>query len=159
MVRAKTQWGYAIDYDREIARDQADIEALTSPLLLAVIAEMTEADAKIMTSGYSYGGHGVLAFVINVPARWQQRAKIFGLTSLEITEMAALAEWSTGISEIDSAESDQGWYQRAEVLFSKWETFTFLSEEERRNRLAKAKASMARHRRNKEKYSAGTAAR
>ena len=143
-------FGYRIDYDKEIAYDLTLIERHERSLKTA--GTFTAADLATFPQGLS-----VLDYLWHEDtrlARWQ------ALTGLEIEDLRCMAhdaDWEyPGLGSVQSAD----WYKRGQRAWAAavkgYGTDDVLevirSVEHERNQLRLAKAALARHRRNKEKY-------
>lgn len=148
MIRAgfKKPWGYALDYDKEIATDAK---------LLASLERARDAGwVKIHDPSYSYQLHDLM---LDRP----EIAAAFGLTDEDRTCLADVLDLTSkefvarGIPSVRSTESDGAWYRRGDAIAKRvlaaWEGDLYTAAELKKL-IAAAKATLARHRRNKGKY-------
>jgi hypothetical protein len=147
-----SSFAYKIDYDKAIAEDEMEIARLTDPRLVAVTAELLPHEHAL--------GHGaveVFAFVVGSPERRAIRAAIFKLTD---ADLCAVAMWYDILDAIDdpmfvagsSFATTAAALDRGKALAARLDGFHFMTEPERRKALSKARASLARHKRNREKH-------
>ena len=88
-MRSRSQWGYKIDYDKEIAIDQKEIEQLDSSLARAVSASLTAEEIAWMKRS---GGHDAYAWLWFSPELIERRARLLGLSDRDLAVLAARIE-------------------------------------------------------------------
>jgi hypothetical protein len=155
-------WGYAIDYDKEIALDEAEIARLDHPVARAVSASLTSEEIDwIESKRYAYTPIDWLWYR---PELLRERAAIVRLSPRELELLAALRmddvtaghEASSWISSYaESVLEESSWYREAAALGKQFENLVgenIISESRRATLLKKAKSDLSRHRRNKAKH-------
>lgn len=134
----RSGWGYAIDYDKEIARDIAELAAVERYLALGVFA-----DPALVADGI----HDSLAHrVLRDPAA----ATALGLTADDRTALAILLD-----APLSDGPLPDGWYNRARAVAAKLDALwadALLTVDHAKRLRSKVKTDLARHRRNKAKY-------
>jgi hypothetical protein len=147
--RGPTRWGHAIDYDKEIAADEKLVVQLTDPLTIFVSQELLpqamQAYPGSIASQWSF--YQLLAHPVEGR---RERAARFGLS---MDDLRALSVYEND-DAFDEAPKP-GDYARGEVLGKQWEDFPVYTEEQRTKALRGARAALARHKRNKAKYTEG----
>lgn len=139
-------WSYAINYDAEIANDLREIEALTRVVELQLFLP-----EKWRAAGFT----GNLFFLVLDDA---DAAARLGLSLEDRAALALHADRFDAYPELDNVipkgSSYRDWYLRGDAARAKlaWYPWTsLLTEAQAKEQLKKAKASLARHRRNKTK--------
>jgi hypothetical protein len=142
-------WGFKIDYARDIREDEAHIAHLTNPMCILISRELLpEAQAQYP----EYTGWCVYEILVREPKTMEARAARFDLT------LGCIRAWALFLDEdlvwSKLGDLQKGDYARGEALEARLgrNAFEVLSEQDRRQALAKARASLARHKRNQEKY-------
>lgn len=143
--RAPTRWGYAIDYDKEIAEDERLIAQLTDPLTVLVSQELLPRALKAYPG--SIASEWTLYQLLAHPVEGRvERAALFGLS---MDDLRALSVYEN--DDAFGEASKPGDYPRGEVLGKQWADFPVYTEDQRAEALRVARAALARHRRNKAK--------
>lgn len=148
-------FGYKVDYDREIAQDERDIREFEA----ALANGWTHEDRSLglsLPELVVYAAGGVEPFAGRV------RYEALGLSPVDVAELAVwvldncLGDLPPKLQElVDQGQELPGWHARGEIvhkLVSAHYHSHVLTEEQTRAALKKAKASLARHRRNREKH-------
>lgn len=154
---ANRGWGFKLDYDREIAADSKLIEQLTRLIENRRFhpGVMIKAGFPIDISGYSITLID-LAFLDVMGTAAQ-----LGLSLLDLSDLACVMDREDfAMTQLDGSvvalpEEAQGAYKRGGVLVDRLEKIwsgDLYSEEKSLALLKKAKADLARHKRNKAKY-------
>jgi hypothetical protein len=149
-------WGYAIDYVKEIAADQARIAHLSSePCIRASRELLPEAQAAFP----DFADWDVYYLITYKPEGVAARGAVFGLTLEDVRAWAYLYDSQDDALWALLGDHQPGDYARGKAIDARLGRYAFdvWSEADRRKALAKAKAALARHRRNAEKH--GLAAR
>jgi hypothetical protein len=144
-------FGRAIDYGKEIALDQARIAHLSSEACIRASRELLPE-----TPFRGFDAWSVYHLITYKPDGLELRAAVFGLTLSDIRAWAYFcysqddALWAVlGKRQLDDFTHGQN----VDACFGH-DVFEVLTEGNRRFALSKAKASLARHRRNAEKRNA-----
>lgn len=155
-MRPRPQWGYKIDYDKAIALDQAEIDQLDSSLARAVSASLTSEEIAWMKRS---GGHDAYAWLWFSPELIERRARLLGLSDRDLAILArrimvdAYREVDAWIVEYaERIPAGSSYYRESDVLLKQLEDVPVMLEELRSKLVKKAKASLSRHKRNKEKF-------
>lgn len=154
--RPPVQWSYALDYDKEIANDEAAIALYEGPVTRAIVASLDDVERAFKKqTGY----YDAFSWLWYKPELVAARAAILGLSD---DDLCALARYQNMGREPEHvlAYSDRCTrevYARARVpvLVKRLEDVLVLLEDERLRLLKKAKTARARHIRNKAKYGGG----
>lgn len=158
-MRPRPRWGYKIDYDKEIAVDQAEIDQLDSSLARAVSASLTSEEIAWMERS---GGYDAYAWLWFSPELAPRRARLLGLSERDLVVLAArivsdaygpmdkVDAWI--IEYADRLPKGSSYYRESDALLKQLEDVPVMREELRSKLVKKAKASLSRHKRNKEKF-------
>jgi hypothetical protein len=144
-------WGFKIDYAQAIREDEARIAHLTSPACIRLSEEVLP-EAQVHYPGYA--AWSAYELIVREPMRIAKEATLFNLT---LEDMRA---WAFFIDEEREevwnvlGEEQKGDYARGKAIEARFgrDAFEVLSDDGRRHALAKARASLSRHKRNREKY-------
>lgn len=137
-------FAYKIDYAASIAADEKEIAALSDPLAAAVAPVVSRDIAsrpELRACGWC-----VLTFILTTPEERAARVTMLGLTEDDVRAMCVVRD--VPITD----DMQPGDFERGRALWERWESFPFVTEEERRSLLKLHKTRLARHRRNQEKY-------
>jgi hypothetical protein len=139
MARAFNQdWGYAIDYDKEIANDLREIEQTERHLPL--VASLTEAERSGPWYQLDIG-----SFLVADLAR----ATLLGMTEQEATDLLEFLE----LTPADAPEPERGWYLRGSATWKRTGAmFGSHVIRDPKTLLKKLRARLARHRRNQKRF-------
>lgn len=157
-------WAHKIDYDRSIADDEREIAALSDPVAIAVSADLTPEEQ----SAYFGGGFhwDVADFVLSAwgnPEHAERRLAMLGLSRQDIVDYVHTVE-SDPISRAEKAPILEGYdfadavtrgaYARGREIAKRLDGFHWYitTPEKRAERIKKAKANLARHKRNQAKF-------
>lgn len=143
-------WGYAIDYDKAIAYDLKQIADLESPEQLAVSASIhAKSDVHLDAASWCVWEHGrgVLP-----TAEIIARGALLGLTVEHISALDRAD--SQGFLPADFPKVPYTWanMKAAEDRLKELDFLQFIDEKARKSALSKARADLARHKRNKAKF-------
>lgn len=144
--RRPTRWGYAIDYDKEIAVDEKQVAQLTDSLTVLASQELLPQAMKAYPGSVvsQWNIYQLLAY----PAEGRrERAARFGLS---MDDLRALSVYENDDTFGEAPEP--GDYRRGEAIGKQWADFPVYTEEQRVKALRGARAALARHRRNKAKH-------
>jgi len=144
-------WGYAIDYAKEIAADQARIAHLSSEACIRASRELLpEASAAFP----DFSDWDVYYLITHKPEGIELRAAVFGLTLEDIRAWAYLCDSQDDALWAVVGDHRPGDYARGQAVDARFSRYVFdvWPEAARRRALSKAKASLARHKRNAEKH-------
>jgi hypothetical protein len=149
--RPPVQWSYALDYDKEIASDEARIALYDGPVTRAITASLDDVER---TFKKQTGYYDAFSWLWYKPELVTARAAILGLSD---DELCALARYQDTGREPEHVQAYSARYTRqagvqVAPLVKRLEEVEVLLEEERLKRLKKAKTDRARHIRNKAKY-------
>lgn len=157
-------WAHKIDYDRSIADDEREIAALSDPVAIAVSADLTPEEQ----SAYFGGGFhwDVADFVLSAwgnPEHAERRLAMLGLSRQDIADYVfhavndphsrnALAPLMEGYDY--AAAVTRGAGARGREIAKRFDGFHWYitTPAKRAERIKKAKASLARHKRNQAKF-------
>jgi len=89
-------FGYAIDYDKEIALDEVALAAATAPLAQAIAASLTSEELSWMSQGY-LRTRGVWLFY--KPETFEVRAALLGLDAYDVAAFARFAMFQDLVRE------------------------------------------------------------
>jgi hypothetical protein len=145
--RTGNPWSRPIDYDKEIA---ADLKLIADLENIAARGWFRTPETK---PGYQFG-------LVDLFLENREKARAFDVSDDDLECYAWVADFSiAGLDLYGFKRTDlgPGWYGRGEALAKKIAAASgwagdLLSVEEHANNLKKAKASLARHRRNQKKY-------
>lgn len=149
-------WGYAIDYDKEIAIDAAEVARLESPVQRAVSA-MTTGETKYIHDDVPqwllFDGSALSAEQV------RSRATVLGMSDQDIRDLAAFCEFEDCLPAALAGDASPNWYTRGKAICDQLEThqLRLVPEQARKTALRHAKSNLARHRRNKSKYGSNNA--
>lgn len=136
-------WGFAIDYDAEIANDLAEIAAVERHVPLVDKLTLKE---RLWVK--QYGHLSVESFLFGF-GKLEERAALLGLSLDEAYDLAQLRD----IVLLEVPDRVGSWYSRAEQISKRLEEqFGADIVLEPRAVLMKLRARLARHRRNKRKF-------
>ena len=161
-------WGYAIDYDKEIAEDERELALVDGPVARAVSASLDDVELGHLRAGYVYDRCMWLWYK---PQLLAERAAVLGLSEDDLAALALHVEdeyasqtekapdWVAAYAarihdRWSSPEARAAWaaaWRRGQAIR---ETLSepALAEDRRKAYASKVKAQLARHRRNKIKY-------
>lgn len=152
-TRKASPWAYQVDYDKEIANDEAEIARCTRALELGL--------HKLTDDGYGWSLADLCIVSTVEPqnklseadiAHARQVVERLGLSRVDIANLAAYVESNVPIAN----EAQTGWYALGQMVHSRllteWPDDLMSTAERLRLRLKQAKAALARHRRNKVKF-------
>lgn len=143
MAHAFKSWGYKLDYDKEIANDLAEIEAVERHVPLVEHLTLQE---RLWAK--RYGHLSVESFLFGF-GKLEERAALLGLNLEEAYDLAELLE----ITLLEVPERTGSWYSRALQVQQRLEKqFGGDVILEPKAVLMKLRARLARHRRNKRKF-------
>jgi hypothetical protein len=147
MAYAFKSFGYAIDYDKEIADDLANLALVDSAEQRAISAETTEPWPWDMTAWLLADGE----------AGYLRRAAIFGLSDGDrvcllqyLLDNLADARLPWALPYLEERVRDL--YTRGGRLLTRLEQYQVITEKHRKQLVAKLKTTLARHRRNKARF-------
>lgn len=152
-------WGIKVNYPAEIAADEARIALYSSPMAIAISAAV-EADPAAMAAnhdGYLTGHWFLFGNVATIKAR----LALAGLSIEDAAHYVRFSEGMTGDAEIDAAarallslphDACLAARERERVVAATIADLPVCFEAERVAIVRKAKASLARHKRNAVKY-------
>jgi hypothetical protein len=144
-------WGYKINYAASIRDDEARIAHLTSHVCILIARELLpEAQLAYPT----FTNWSVYFIITHKVDGVLERAARLGLTREDVRA------WAYVVSDDRSAlwdvlgDTQKGDHTRGRVIDDRFDLYAFdvLSETDRRKALSKARASLARHKRNAEKF-------
>jgi len=146
--RGHLSWWRPIDYDKEIAQDEKNIADMSNPLTALVSRELLPAALKAYPESTveSWSLYHILAYPV---VGRRERLERFGLS------MDDLRAWANVLDDREFGEElphNRASFKRGDELARQWEWFQVMSEPTRLKVLRGAKASLARHKRNKEKF-------
>jgi hypothetical protein len=144
-------WGYIIDYDKAIREDEARIAHLSSEASIRASRELLpEARAALP----DFDGWDVYYLVTYKPEGVAARAAVFGLTLEDVRAWAYLCDSQDDALWALVGDPQPGDYARGKAVDDRLGRYAFdvWSEADRRRALSKAKAALARHKRNKDLY-------
>ncbi len=143
-------WGFPIDYDKEIAADQARVAHLSSELSIRISRELVP---DFIAAYPSYGllePYRLITYKIDGLA---ERSAVLGLTLEDVRAWAYFCDedrlevWGL------LGDEQKGDYARGAAIDKRFDyrVFETYTEEKRKKALSKARADLSRHKRNKEK--------
>lgn len=140
-MRKFASFGYAIDYDKEIAIDEARIAHLSSCAVVE-IAKLIEVVHGIYPD---YQCDTVYALVLGLPEHMRQwLATLLGVPADSLRTWAVANEYM--------GDTRPGDHSVADGLDKQFASFDICTESARTKALSKARSDLARHKRNKAKY-------
>ena len=148
---AKNPWSRPIDYDKEIADDLKRIADLEKVKAMGWFLSPEHAARR---NEYHFDLIGL--FMEN-----REKARAFDISDDDLEAYAHVADYSEAGLKLYGFSDDyafpSGWWQRGEAFAKKVSASTYLgvellTEAQHVDHLKKAKASLARHRRNQKKY-------
>lgn len=157
----RSPWAFKIDYDRSIAEDEREIAALSNPVAIAVSADLTPEEQEACFGG---GFQWDLAhFVLRV---WgdrehaDRRLAMLGLSRQDLADyvydtVSDMEDFAPLMEGYDvHAMWERGAHARGREIAKRFEGLHWyiMPPEKRADCVKKAKASLARHRRNQAKY-------
>lgn len=148
---ANKGWGYSINYAEAVAEDEKRLASLTNPVAIAVSAEMSAEEMAWLHDGHRFDP---VWFALSVPERTEVRRALLGLTREEMVSMITCLDGDYG--PLATAwlgvcyPEAPGSYKRSDAAWKRLEDLDdhIFTADDRKRRLAKAKASLARHKRN-----------
>ena len=147
------RWSYSIDYDKAIAEDERAIARLSSPECVRVSRVLLPAALAAYPQS-TWSDWDVYHLVTYAPDGLEGRAAAFGLSLADARAWAFFCD--EGREEIWTVLGDEqaGDYAKGRAIDARLDrcAFDVLPEDKRKKALAKAKASLARHKRNKSKW-------
>lgn len=147
--RSVTGWGYAIDYDKAIADDRALIALLESKTMVCISQELLPEAKADHPDFASWTPYSLVAYKAD---GLLHRAAKLGLTREDVRAWAYFMD-ETNDSVWDVLGDEQkGDYRRGQDLDTSMRDIEVYTEAERKKALAKAKVSLSRHQRNKQKW-------
>lgn len=154
--RPPVQWSYALDYDKEIANDEAAIALYDGPVTRAITASLDDVERAFKgQTGY----YDAFSWLWYKPELVISRAAILGLSDDDLCALARYQDTGREPEHVQaySDRCTREVYARARVpmLVKRLEEVQVLLEDERLKLLKKAKTARARHIRNKAKYGEG----
>lgn len=136
-------FGYAIDYAKEIAADEARIAELSSDLFVRIARELMPAAEAACPNYRGWNAYQLLTYSAEgAPAR----AAVLGLSLSEARAWVYFcndAPEDFGLGDVQTGD-----YAVGHAVDKRLDRIWGYTEAERKKALAKAKASLARHRRN-----------
>jgi hypothetical protein len=144
---ARNPFGYAIDYNKEIELDNSRIAQLTNPLMLKVATELLP---EAMATFPDFRSWDVFSLIDYKREGRYERAAAFGLTRDDLRALNVFSG-TPGPFAADDGEPQSGDFTRGEGVALNWMNFEVLTIAEHKKALAHARASLARHLRNKER--------
>lgn len=170
-MRKFVSFGYKIDYDKEIAEDEKNIAHYDSPIMRAISQSLTREEEASIKSGQRFEADIWLWYSERL---LPERARILGLSQEDVEILAsqmaedwpdwveknpwvaALAEEGEGARRAEGptyhAASGSFRSPRVREILGPLENMDVLTEDHRVALLKKAKTSLSRHKRNKEKF-------
>lgn len=155
MKRYSNPWSRKIDYVAAIADDEREIARLSDPVFIALIASMTDGELAALKNGYRVDAFWLLAD----EKLGVERARIMGLSGTEVAQAFVSSEGDVEALDAAAARHDPSVrfeagerYRNGVALADKLHEMVLCTEEQRVAGLKRAKASLARHRRNQAKY-------
>lgn len=145
-------FGYALNYDKEIANDEAEIAAYER----ALAHDYTKPNS-MQVEGYYYP-------IWQLAFESRAIAKSIGLSGRDVGALADYIEMSEAQivafghwhNALEVPETGRAWHERGKAALAKcteaWPYDDLLSVAQLKRARSKAKAALARHMRNREKY-------
>lgn len=154
-------WAFKIDYARAIAQDEAEI-AMLDGVTRQLAATLSETEVNWFCQGFLFDGWRLL---IGSPERREERMRILGVSDAEFEAACFVGEpdgvgldgWNeeelkTRARAGAAAVDRPGTYKLGEEVIRRLEVVRILPESHRVSALRKARASLARHRRNSAQF-------
>ncbi len=158
MNASRRGWGYAIDYAKAIREDEARIAHLTSPMCLCVSRDLLPA-ARAAYSDHAirpaYGSWDVYHLITYTCEGLEGRASKLGLTLEDVRAWAFFVDEASEAVWAVLGDEQRGDYARGKAIETRFSLHAFevYTEDDRRKALSKARAALARHKRNASKWS------
>jgi len=153
--RPFSKWSYRIDYDKEIALDQARIALYESDVVRSIAATMTLTERVHLSDGETTANE----WLWWEPELVELRAKLLDISNDDLTVLAVLRYCAEGNPEPliqRYAQRYQGHWGNARLLAQpieeRLQAIPVLTEERRLLALRKAKQDLARHKRRQAKH-------
>ena len=148
--QSSSGWGYALDYNAEIAADEVEVARLSSEAAIVASAWNTK---HVMQAT-------ALDVLFSSPAGVFERAALMGIEVEELAEIYVSVDaddysgYYETMTERPSLPLRVGARKRGDVLVDLLASLWPGTEKQRAAALTKAKARLARHKRNASKYGA-----